>query len=58
MKPRDVKPIGNWEIGEGARVGVLPDGRNVVVRPTSDSGKPTLEIQNPDRTRIKIRYGP
>ena len=46
----------------------LKDGRNVVVRSNSggardlltgrvkNDGLPTLEIQNEDRTKIKIRY--
>lgn len=46
--------------GNGVRVGTLPDGRTVVVRPDSDNGRgpPTIDIQRGDGTRIKIRYGP
>lgn len=48
--------------GGTGRVGKLPDGRNVVVRSDSSDrivgqvSQPTLEIQNSDGTRIKIRY--
>ena len=40
----------------GAKTGELPDGRQVNVRPHSTDGRPTLEIQNLNNTRIKIRY--
>lgn len=40
----------------GGRVGQLPDGRTVVVRPSSKGGPPTLEIQS-GKNRIKIRFG-
>jgi hypothetical protein len=40
---------------------VLPDGKIIVVRPKSDDGRPTLEIQTTSATgRItydKVRYG-
>ncbi|MBY5983173.1 hypothetical protein KUW18_03630, partial [Halomonas sp. DP5Y7-2] len=48
--------------GGSGRVGTLSDGRKVVVRSRSSEripghfSQPTLEIQNLDRTRIKIRY--
>ena len=38
------------------KIGVLRDGRNVNVREKSLEGHPTLEIIQPDNTRIKIRY--
>lgn len=47
-----VKPLRNNPKG---RVGTLPDGRKVVVRPNSDDGRPTIEIQS--KPKIKIRYG-
>ncbi|WP_256578149.1 RHS repeat-associated core domain-containing protein, partial [Pseudomonas sp. PIC25] len=50
LGPSDVKDI------PGGRVGNLPDGRKVVVRPDSTDGRPTLEIQD-GRERIKVRYG-
>jgi hypothetical protein len=50
LSPTDVKDI------PGGRVGKLPDGRSVVVRPDSTDGRPTLEIQD-GRERIKVRYG-
>ena len=40
----------------GGRVGVLPDGRKIIVRPDSSDGRPTLEIQDKSRY-IKVRYG-
>jgi len=48
--PTNARPLPN-----GGRVGKLPDGRTIVVRPTSTDGRPTLEIQN-GPARIKIRY--
>jgi len=53
LGPRDVRSIPN-----GGRVGTLPDGRTVVVRPSSGrggSGPPTLEVQW-GRNRIKFRF--
>ena len=39
------------------KMGKLPDGRIVNVRPSSSAKKPTLEIYNPkNRRSIKIRY--
>lgn len=50
LNPTDVRDYGN-----GVRVGTLPDGRSVVVRPTSSGERrPTLEIQGP--RPIKVRY--
>ena len=39
-------------------VGILPDGRKIMVRPGSSAvlNYPTLEIINFDKTKIKIRY--
>jgi hypothetical protein len=51
-----LNPTGVTDYGNGRRVGTLPDGRTVVVRP-SDDGRPTIEIQRGGRPRIKIRYG-
>lgn len=46
----DVRPIDG-----GGRVGKLPDGRTVIVRPQSTHGAPTLEVQA-GKNKIKIRY--
>lgn len=46
----DVRPIAG-----GGRVGKLPDGRTVIVRPQSSHGAPTLEIQA-GKNKTKIRY--
>lgn len=45
--------------GDGVRVGTMPNGDRIVVRPDSSSGQPTIEIQRPDgrRSRDKVRYG-
>jgi RHS repeat-associated protein len=41
----------------GGRIGTLPDGRTVIVRPSSSAGgRPTLEIQR-GQARIKVRFG-
>ncbi len=50
MHPKDVRPL-----AKGGRVGELPDGRMIVVRPYSKGGRPTLEIQD-GRKRSKVRY--
>jgi len=50
MHPKDVRPL-----TKGGRVGELPDGRTIVVRPYSKDGRPTLEIQD-RRKRTKMRY--
>lgn len=38
------------------KTGKLRDGRDVNVRENSSEGHPTLEIIQPNNTRIKIRY--
>lgn len=50
LTPTDVK-----DYGDGKRVGKLADGRTVVVRPSSKSGAPTLEIQD-GKKYTKFRY--
>jgi filamentous hemagglutinin len=50
LNPSDVK-----DYGDGKRVGKLADGRTVVVRPSSSSGAPTLEIQD-GKKYTKFRY--
>ncbi|MGB8467512.1 MAG: Hint domain-containing protein [Candidatus Babeliales bacterium] len=52
---RNVKDLSNDKIKK--KVGQLPDGRMINVRNDSSQDKlPTLEIQNPKRKSIKIRY--
>jgi RHS repeat-associated protein len=41
--------------GDGKRVGVLKDGRKVIVRKDSEDGRPTLEIQK-GKNKTKFRY--
>lgn len=49
----DVRDLGN----DKGKMGILEDGRKAIVRPSSKSGGPTLEIQSPDgNSTIKIRY--
>jgi len=39
------------------KVGTLPDGRKVIARWESEDTRPTLEIQGPNKQKIKVRYG-
>lgn len=56
LNPSNVKTITNGK-NEG-KYGILPDGRDVIVRLRSQDGRPTLEIQYPNSNKkIKIRYG-
>ena len=41
---------------EGWLKGKTADGSNVMVRPDSSGGKPTIQIDKPDGHTIKIRY--
>lgn len=50
-----LQPVDIQDLPKGGRRGTLPDGRKIVVRPNSDDGRPTLEIQN-GRKREKVRY--
>jgi hypothetical protein len=44
--------------GKGVRVGKLPNGDKIIVRPNSTDGEPTIEIQRPDgkKSKDKVRY--
>ncbi|MCX7513169.1 RHS repeat domain-containing protein [Frateuria hangzhouensis] len=53
---RDKNPSGVRELPGGGTVGTLPDGRTIIVRPTSTDGRPTLEIQS-GKNKTKVRYG-
>ena len=55
LKPTILKDISNVE--RKGKVGILIDGRIVIVRSNSNDGRSTLEIQNPEKKKIKIRYG-
>ncbi len=55
LAPNDSKEI-NTAAGPG-RAGTLDDGSDVNVRLCSSYKTPTLEIQLPNRRKIKIRYG-
>ncbi|BBO59842.1 hypothetical protein [Mycoavidus sp. B2-EB] len=50
----DIRSI-DTNYGQG-RVGHLPDGTTVIVRPSRD-GRPTIEFQSSSRTIREIRYG-
>ncbi len=58
LKPENVTTKGPFRDGKIVKVGQLPDGRTVVARNWSKSGKATLEFQkNPGfRGGIKVRY--
>nr|WP_320191893.1 hypothetical protein [uncultured Desulfobacter sp.] len=51
LDPTDVRNLPN-----GGRIGILPDGLRINVRPNSSDGRPTIEIQQ-GKKKIKIRYG-
>jgi hypothetical protein len=57
----DKNPTNVDDKGNGVRVGELPNGDRIVVRPGSSEGsgnRPTIEIQTPNgkKPRDKIRY--
>jgi hypothetical protein len=51
-KPQKISDKGN-----GIRVGQLPDGRTIVVRPNSTDGRPTVEVRRPNGRGYEVRYG-
>ncbi|WBY08319.1 hypothetical protein PIB19_01975 [Sphingomonas sp. 7/4-4] len=51
-KPNNVSNKGN-----GIRVGTLPDGRTIIVRPISKEGRPTVEVRRPNGRGYEVRYG-
>jgi cell fate (sporulation/competence/biofilm development) regulator YmcA (YheA/YmcA/DUF963 family) len=56
LAPLDIKPLSNSKFN--GRIGMLSDGRNVIVRDGSQEGRATLEIQeNNTGQKTKIRYG-
>lgn len=59
LNPTNVRPITGGK-GAGGKVGILPDGRTINVRPNSDSGEPTIEIGGTPGVRKpdKVRYQP
>jgi hypothetical protein len=50
-----INPSGVRVLPDRGKIGTLPDGRTVVVRPNSTDGRPTLEIQS-GKNRVKVRY--
>ncbi len=54
LNPDNIRDISDSKGGRG-RAGVLPDGRNINVRPNSSDGRPTIEIQS-GKNKIKVRY--
>ena len=55
LNPKNIKKV-NTKYGAG-RIGILPDGRKVIVRPGSSDGRPTLEIRESNGRGVEIRYG-
>ena len=55
LNPKGSREI-QTEYGSG-QTGTLSDGSKVNVRPGSTYGNATLEIQKPNGTKLKIRYG-
>jgi hypothetical protein len=54
MKITDVRPHHGYSEG---KIGKLPDGRTINVRPDSSSKIPTLEVYDPTTgLKIKFRY--
>lgn len=51
LQPTDVR-----DRPGGGRIGQLPEGKTVIVRPDSSDGRPTLEIQS-GKKYDKVRYG-
>ncbi|PJO76997.1 septum formation inhibitor Maf [Neisseria sp. N177_16] len=55
LRLQNIRQI-NTQYGQG-RIGTLPDGRTVTVRPGSSNGSPTLQINSKTSNKvIKIRY--
>jgi len=38
------------------RVGVMPNGDKVIVRPSTHDGRPTIEVQHADKSNTRLRY--
>ncbi|MFO0836949.1 MAG: RHS repeat-associated core domain-containing protein [Phycisphaerae bacterium] len=43
--------------GGGVKVATHPDGTKIIKRPSTKDGRDTIEIQAPDGTTTKVRYG-
>lgn len=37
------------------RVGVMPNGNRVIFRPSTHDGRPTIEVQHPDKSNTRLR---